>query len=415
MISSRNGRPRRDAAITCISLEEYQSRRSRLLKALGGAAGVVLAGEGNPPLLGRWRPDPAFYYLTGIDDEPGAAVLLDPSAENPKRRCTLFLRPLNPERERWDGYRQQVGTALRQSTGFQTVLRTDALPGALTAAARRCRELACLHGPAVYPAAVSPDLALFKQVADRVPGVRILDRTSLLPAMRAVKSAAEMSLIRRAIAATAAGYARVLKMIRPGLTERRIEHALEQTYREHGADALAFNSIVGAGLQSTVLHYSRNSGVLEEGALVLIDSGAQFGGYAADITRTFPVSGRFSPAQREVYEVVLRAQLAAIRAARPGARMHEVDEAARSVIDKAGYADAFIHGIGHQLGLEVHDATPDGPLRAGMVITIEPGVYLPDAKIGVRIEDDVLISRQGAQVLTAAVPKTVREIESAMS
>jgi len=387
----------------------------RVFAALEGAAGVVLAGEGSPPLLGQWRPDPAFYYLTGIADEPGAALLFDPSTENPKRRCTLFLRPLNPERERWDGYRQQIGTKLRRSTGFETVLRNDALPGALTVAARRCGKLACLHAHAVYPAPVSPDLALFKQVAERVPGVQIIDRSMVLPAMRAVKSPAELALIRRAVAATAAGYAQALKMIRPGVSELQVSRVLEHAYLENGADGLAYNSIVGGGLQSTVLHYSRNTEVLEAQTLVLIDSAAKVGGYAADVTRTFPVSGKFTPEQRDLYELVLKAQHAAIRAARVGARMYEVDDAARNVIDAAGYADAFIHGIGHQLGLEVHDATPDGPLKAGMVITIEPGVYLPELKMGVRIEDDILVTRRGPQVLTDMIPKTVREIEAAMA
>ena len=147
----------------------------------------------------------------------------------------------------------------------------------------------------------------------------------------------------------------------------------------------------------------------------MIDSAAAYGGYAADVTRTLPVSGRFTAEQREVYEVVLRAQLAAIKAAKPGAKVSDVDSAARNVIEKAGYGDAFIHSTGHPLGLEVHDVMPDGPYRPGMVITIEPGVYFPERKLGVRIEDDILITAGGNRNLTSGIPKTVAEVEAAMA
>jgi len=407
-------RTKQDVLKTGVLLEEYQLRRAAVLRQLKGAAGVVFAGEGSPPLLGRWRPESSFYYLTGLENEAGAAVLFDPTAESPKRRCVLFLRPLNPERERWDGYREQISAALKARTGFETIMRSEGLPAALTTSARRGKRLACLHPFSVYPAEVSPDLAAFKKVAERVAGVNLEDRTDLLASLRAVKSATELRLIRRAITMTAAGYSAAMKVIRPGATEDQVGQAIERTYRAEGARGPAFNSIIGSGLSSTVLHYMDNSGVLQKGDLLVIDSGAECSGYAADVTRTFPVSGRFTPEQREVYEAVLRAQRAAIRAARVGTTMSTVDEAARQVLEKAGYGDAFIHGIGHQLGIQVHDITPDGPLKAGMVVTIEPGVYFPERKMGVRIEDDVLIKRQGNEVLTAAIPRTVKEVEAAL-
>jgi Xaa-Pro aminopeptidase len=172
---------------------------------------------------------------------------------------------------------------------------------------------------------------------------------------------------------------------------------------------------VGSGINGTVLHYMDNSQPLGDGELLVIDSGAMLGDYAADVTRTYPVSGKFTAEQREVYEVVLQSQLAAIRAAKPGASMVDVGAAARAVIEKAGYGDAFIHGIGHQLGMEVHDVTPDGPLKPGMVVTVEPGIYLPGRKMGIRIEDDVLITAKGNQNLTLAIPKTVAEVEAALA
>jgi Xaa-Pro aminopeptidase len=397
-----------------IPLSEYAARRQKLFKLLNGAAGVVFAGAGAPPLLGKWQPDQNFFYLTGIENEPGSAVLFDPSAVDPKQRIVLFLRPLNLEQERWDGYRQQIGPELKKQTGFDAVNRSDALPARITAAARRGRRLCCLHPFAVYPAEVSPDLAAFRKVAERVPGVSIEDGTQLLPKMRSVKSAAELKLMQKAIAATAAGYKAAMKMIRPGISEAQVAQALEDTYRAHGATALAYNSIVGAGLNGTVLHYMSNDQTIQDRDLLVIDSGAAYQGYASDVTRTLPASGRFTADQREAYEAVLKSQLAAIKAVRPGTNMFEVDAAARNVLDKAGLGHAFIHGVGHQLGIEVHDVTPDGALQAGMVVTIEPGVYLPDRKLGVRIEDDILVTRRGNQNLTAAIPKTVREIESRM-
>jgi Xaa-Pro aminopeptidase len=389
------------------------ARRDAVLRRLKGAAGVVLAGEGSPPLLGRWRPDFHFLYLTGLANEPGAAVLFDPTHENPDRRCVLILKPLDPETDRWDGYRDPIGSGLRGRTGFGTVQRSRWLPHLLTAAARRGKRLACLHPFAVYPAPVSPDLALFRQIAERVPGVAIEDRTGLLPSMRAVKSPAELALMRRAAAATADGFAAALRMIRPGVNEGAVAEALETAFRA-GGDGAAYNSIVGSGMNGTVLHYMDNSGPARAGDLLVIDAGASYAGYAADVTRTVPVSGRFTPEQREAYDLVLRAQAAAIKAARPGATLSDVDAAARAVIDKAGQGDAFIHGTGHPLGIEVHDVTPDGPLRAGMVITVEPGVYFPDRKMGVRIEDDILITPSGPKNLTAAIPKTVEAVEAAM-
>ncbi len=397
-----------------IPLSEYVARRERVLRGLKGAVGMVLAGEGAPPLLGKWRPDFNFLYLTGLENESGAAVLFDPTAENPKRRCILLLRPLNPEAERWDGYRQEISESLRRRLGFQAVMRANTLPMLLAQAVRRAKRLACLHPFAAHTDSISPDLTIFRKVCERVPGAGIEDQTDLLPSLRAIKSRAELVLMKRAILATAAGYDAAVRVIRPGVTEMAVQQTMENVYREHGAIGPAYNSIVGAGLSGTVLHYMDNSGVGAPGELMVIDSGAEYAGYAADVTRTFPVSGRFTREQREIYNIVLRAQLAAIRAVRPGARMHRVDQAARDVIERAGYGDAYMHGIGHQLGMEVHDVTPDGPLKAGMIITIEPGIYLPEKKMGIRIEDEVVVTSTGCRDLTAMIPKTVEEIEAAM-
>jgi Xaa-Pro aminopeptidase len=397
-----------------ITTSEYAARRARVLESLDGAAGIVFAGEGSPPLLGRWSANSHFRYLTGLTAEPGAAVLFDPSADDPARRIVLFLASRDPEREHWDGAREPLSAALRERTGFGHIARAGGIAAALTAAAKRTKRLACLHPFSVYPSPVSPDLAAFRQILERVPGVAIEDLTALLPSLRAVKSPAERALMERAAQATGEGYAAALRTIGPGVDERTVAEVLEVAYRKHGGEH-AYNPIVGGGINATVLHYMENGAPLAEGALVLIDSGAAIAGYAADVTRTFPVSGCFSDDQRALYELVLAAEEAAISVVRAGVRWFDVDRAARAVFEAAGYPDAYTYMVGHPLGLDVHEAAPDTVLRAGMVITIEPGIYLPDKALGIRIEDDLFVTESGSENLTAAIPKTVAQIETAMA
>ncbi len=395
-----------------IPIAEYRARRGRIGAALGKGVGIVLAGEASAH---GFRPDPNFAYLTGLTGEAGAAVLFDPSNPDPRRRSILFLRPLNPELEVWDGYRDPISAALRERCGFDTVMRTTALPRMLTQAVRLCKRAALLHPLGVFDAPVSPDLALLRRVMERVPGVGVEDHSELLPSLRAIKSKSEVAIMRLAIGITSAGYDAALRVIRPGAPERAVQRALERTWQDHGADGPAYESIVGAGINGTVLHYKDNSGTLRDGDLLVIDAGCSYAGYASDITRTYPVNGRFTERQREVYDLVLEAQLAAIRAVRPGVWIHEVDEAARKVFRRAGLEDKYLHGIGHQLGLETHDASPARKLEPGMVITIEPGLYLPEERTGIRIEDDVLVTPRGGQVLSPQIVKTAKDVERAMA
>ncbi len=399
-----------------ITVWEYRERRDRVLRALEGAAAVVFAGTetSSDSARGRWKTDRSFWYLSGLDHESGAAIGFDPSAEDPNRRITLFLRPRDLEEERWDGERDSLDSALKAKTGFNSILRTTYLPFRITDAARRTKRLACLHPFAPYTAAVSSDLEVFKRIAERIPGVAIEDRTQVMPAMRAIKSPAEVALIKRAVATTAAGFDSALRFIRPGVTEQEIADTLAAGFRTLGGET-AFEPIVGAGANGTVLHYVDLDQVVDEGDLIVVDCGASCAGYASDVTRTVPASGVFTPDQRELYEIVLEANEAAMETARPGATITDVHNAALKVIAKAGYEDYFIHRACHQLGIEVHDVTPDGPLAPEMVLTIEPGIYLPERGMGVRIEDDILLTETGNVNLTAAIPKTVEAIEAAMA
>jgi len=398
-----------------IPIREYRSRRQAVLKALDGAAGLVLAGSGAPPLRGEWFPNFDFKYLTGIGDEPGAAVLFDPSNPDPDKRITLLLKPVNPEANVWDGYRPTIGESLREQTGFGSIQRVNRLPSLLLHAAKHTKRLACLHPLSPHTGPVSPDLEIFQKLAQRVPGCTIEDRSELLTTMRMVKSAPELKHIRAAVRATKTGIDRVMDALEPGVAERDLHNELIAGFASEGAKTPAFNPIVGSGVRSTILHYKDNDHVALDGDLLVLDSGAEINGYAADITRTLPVSGVFTPRQREIYEIVLKAQRAAIRAVKPGTTMVKVDQAARKVIRDAGYADAFMHGTGHHLGLETHDPGTITPLKPGMVVTIEPGIYLPDEEIGVRIEDDILVTKDGSKNLSSAIPKSVKDIESRLS
>jgi Xaa-Pro aminopeptidase len=397
-----------------ITLDEYAARRNKVLAALKKSVGVIVAGDDDAHGEGAYRPHPHFEYLTGVTDEPGAVLLLDPANPVPARRQVLFLRPLDPEEEKWDGYRLEIGAKLRETVGIKAVFRLGHLPRVLTAAATRSKSLACLHPLAAYDQPVSPDLDLFNKIAERVPGVSIEDQTEVLAKLRAVKSRDEVKMIQHSIDITRIGFETVLRAITPGMNEFDVQETLEHAYKVNGARGMAFDTIAGSGVNTTVLHYEANDQTIDDGDLVLIDSGAAVGGYRADITRTVPANGSFTKRQREIYELVLKAEEAAIKACRPGRTLAQIDQVARKIITDAGYGDAFIHSIGHHLGLETHDITPDEPLRAGAVITIEPGIYLPEEKIGVRIEDDILITSKGCRNLSKEIPKSVSAIEKLM-
>ncbi|MGA1225181.1 MAG: aminopeptidase P N-terminal domain-containing protein [Phycisphaerales bacterium] len=404
------------ASLHELPLSEYAARREHVLRTLKDSVGLVFAGDMAPSLHDGFRAHPHFQYLTGVTDEPGAVLLLDPLNPVAARRTILFLKPLDPEIEKWDGFREEISSKLKARYGVATIMRTNALARWLLEAAKRAKRFALLHPFAAHTAPVSPDLDIFRKSAERIPGSSFVDHTQLLAVMRAAKSKAELALMQRAADITAKGYEAALAGIRPGVTEFDVQEMLEHGYRTNGARKAAYHTISGGAFNATVLHYHGNREMLHDGDVILIDSGAEYMGYACDVTRTFPVNGKFTPRQREIYGIVLEAQLAAIAATRAGTTFGAIDKAARDVITKAGYGDAYFHGTGHHLGLEVHDITPEGPIPENAVITIEPGIYLPGENFGVRIEDDILVTKKAGGVnLTASIPKTIAEIERAMA
>jgi len=223
-------------------------------------------------------------------------------------------------------------------------------------------------------------------------------------------------LMRKAMAATARGHIAAMKQVRPGMTERQLKAILEEGFRAGGGEGLAYDSIVATGRNAASLHYTGGSGVIGEKDLILIDAAASVGGYACDVTRTFPASGRFTDEQRASYELVLAAQAAAVARLKAGVYYEDLVETAKDVFRKAGRVDDFTHGLGHLVGLDVHDVGDmSKPLPAGAVITVEPGLYVQSANYGIRIEDLYLITPTGSQRLSEGVPRSIAEIEAAMA
>lgn len=402
------------APYTPIAIDEYKKRRQKVGRLLKDRVGLVFAGEHSASLRGDWEPSVEFYYLTGIADEPGAVLLLDPNHPSPRRREVLMFRSRDPEDEAWHGIREGLSPHLRDRLGVGTVFRTNRLNWLLTESASRAGRLATLHEPKPAPAGVNQDLAAFRLAAERVPGVSIEAAWREFYQLIAAKSPAERRLIQGAVDATMAGVRAAAKEMKPGASEGAVIRSLQATFAEHGGEGNAFNPIAGSGVNATVLHYGANNRTMEDGDMLVLDSGTKMGGYCADITRTFPVNGKFSSTQADAYELVLKAMKASIKACAPGTWMHDVDAAAREIIDKAGYGHAFYHGIGHHLGISVHDVDPKTPLAKDAIVTIEPGLYLPEENIGIRIEDDVHVTANGPKNMSSKLPVDRKGVEALM-
>lgn len=388
----------------------YKARRDKLAKELGGGV-AVLYSRGEEDRDG-FRQDSDFHYLTGVD-EPGAVLVLSPEERLYKE--TLFLKPRNPEDERWTGERPALGQALRTLTGFEKIMRTTYLEGRVARLAQSARTLYAIHQPGSLEGSGPPERDLYNKVGSRVYEVSTKNRADLLPAMRSVKEPRELELMEKAIAATLAAHRQAAKAIKPGVSENWVEALIALEFKKAGSVRPAFSSIVGSGPNSTILHYPEHDRAIAEGSLVVVDIGAEYGRYAADVTRTYPADGKFSPEQRKVYETVLKAQEAALAMVKPGVYYEDLHRKAEEVIAEAGYGDYFIHGLGHFVGLDVHDAgLYSKPLKEGMVLTLEPGIYIPEKSLGVRIEDEILITSDGARLLTGSLPRDPDSIEKMM-
>lgn len=385
----------------------FQARREALLDSLVEGT-AILYSDGEDGETG-YISNTDFWYLTGLN-EPGAVLVLSP---NEKERQVLLLAPRDPDVERWKGLRPAITDSMTERLGYDRVRRAPYLGRLLR---DRVKHSPIFHyiGPVVnYTAPVPKELETYRKIADRVPGTKIRNGSRFLESMRMIKSSTEIDKIREAIDVTHYGLSRLIARMRPGVTEFELDGVLEAAFKERGAQFMGFGPIVGSGMQSTVLHYRAKTKMVEEGELLLLDVGAQWDHYSADISRTFPVDGQFTDRQGEIYDIVYRAQQAAIAAVRPGATIREVHDIARGIIADHGYGDHYLHGTSHHLGLLVHDVADYAvPLKPGMVITVEPGIYIEDEEIGVRIEDDVLVTDNGREVLSGDIPSERKDVES---
>jgi Xaa-Pro aminopeptidase len=410
--------------------EEYRARRTKL-RAMVDAPIVIFGYTGHEDAseVAVFFQETHFYYLTG-HDQPGAALLLIPDRSGDKADGTreiLYLPARDPSQEIWDGPKNGPSDqGIAEKTGFQAVEPLDKLKVDLAKLATEYKTFYTLMPPEHeegYPH-LTESVATIRAA---IPHAILKDIAPQLDAMRQVKSPGELTLIQKAIDISIDAHFDAMRTMRPGLFEYQIAARMKEIHEWGGCEREAYAPIVGAGFNSTVLHYSALDDQIKDGDVVVIDVGGEYGGYAADITRTLPADGKFTPRQREIYDIVLGAQNAAIAAVKPGAVLYGGKESLQQIVkdyinthghDKEGrpLGRYYPHGVSHHLGLDVHDpGDRNRPLEPGMVVTVEPGIYIPEENLGVRIEDDVLVTKDGYKLLTARLPRTTGEIEKIMA
>jgi len=386
-------------AAAAFAPERLRARRRALVEALPEGAVVVVATPAGNDTSWRVFPDPDFLYLSGQRDL-GLSLLLTAGED------VLFAPAADRHDALWNGERLTVGSPRAAASGFAAVVDRSEREARLRAA--------LADGGTLYLAGATDLEAL--GLDDDLPRERVASARPRLAGLRQVKDDAEVALLQFAVDVTTAALTEACRSIRPGQREYEAEAVIEHVFARYGAQRPGFASIVGAGPNSCVLHYNANRGPMAAGDLVVMDVGAEVFGYTADVTRTVPVAGTFTPRQREVYEAVLAAQGAAIAAVKPGVTLRDVHRAARRSIEEAGFGAHFPHSTSHWLGLEVHDVGHyRRALAPGMVLTIEPGIYIAAEEIGVRIEDDVVVTADGCRVLSDGVPRDPAAIEALMT
>lgn len=417
----------------------YAARRAKLAAQVDGP--VILWG-----LTGReefsmsviFAQEDNFYYLTGHNEE-GAGLIILPAAKSgaapdgwDSAREILFLPVKNPKKEKWNGVRlAPTDAGIESLTGFAKVLPFEEMRATVERLAKTYSNFYTVlpyeQELGGYPH--EKDVVEWLKLA--APQANLKDIRKTVGVMRTVKSAGELAFLQRAIDLSVDSHLEAMKMMRPGIYEYQIGAKMVEVHAMGGSESEGYAPIVGAGPNSTALHYDQLSRKIQDGDIVVIDVGAQYSGYSADITRTIPANGKFTPRQREIYEIVLGAQNAAIAALKPGVDFCREEKGGVKSVYKIAYdyinthgkdlhgqplGQYFIHGLGHNIGLNVHDPGEYcKPFEAGMVVTIEPGIYIPEENLGVRIEDDFLITETGNKFLSEKLPRNVDEIEKIMA
>jgi len=414
-----------------VPVERLAARRAALFDRIGTGIAVVRSGnlrsiERDYPQDSDYREDNDFFYLTGLEAPGGWLVLI--GRKNAPDSAILYLPQREPGSERWNGPTLGPGPEASRLSGVVDVRPSSEAESQIERTVLGQRSAARKGALYLKRGARQADSPFARRLvfgggAGGGP-VPIRDLEAELAALRQIKDEDEIQRLRRAIAITGDAIREAMREARPGMYEYELEGRVEYGFRRRGAERLGFPSIVGSGPNGTTLHYDENRRQTRPGELVVMDVGAEHGYYSADVTRTIPISGRFDGRQRELYELVLGAQQAAMDSVRPGTDLATLNRVARDYMRRhsgklcgeSGCERYFIHGLSHWLGMDVHDVGAySRRLEPGMVFTIEPGIYIPAESLGIRIEDDVLVTPEGAEMLSSGVPRTVEEVERAMA
>ncbi len=418
----------------------YAERRAKLAAQVDGP--VILWGftgreESSQTYI--FEQEENFYYLTGHNEEGAGLIILPPSNDKnglqdsdwwgPTRE-SLFLPPKNSAKEKWNGIRMSPSDpGIQARTGFSNVESFEQMRAAVERLGKFAPNIYTILPYEKELGGYPHEKAVVEWLQLAAPQAKLKDIRVQIGALRQVKSPGEIAFLKQAVDLSLDAHLEAMKMMRPGLYEYQIAAKMVEIHAMGGSEAEGYAPIVGAGPNSTALHYDRLSRKIEDGDIVVLDVAAQYSGYSADITRTLPANGKFTPRQREIYSIVLGAQNVALAAIRPGAhffckgKKDGLMNIAYDFINSHGkdregkpLGQYFIHGLGHDIGLNVHDPGEYcGPLQPGMIVTIEPGIYIPEEQLGVRIEDDVLITESGYKLLSVRLPRDPDEIEKIMA
>ena len=416
-------------------LAVFHERRARLVRETGGDGVIVVFGYRDADMAASvttFHQNENFYYLTGWN-QPEAMMLLVPKAPKPGatlelEREVLFIPAHDFREEKWTGPKLGPDDAEASArSGFPTLKATSLFQSELLEALKNFPKIYTELTPQPESGEDYFQAEVVSKLRKMAPLANFADVRPYVERQRAVKSPGEIALIQKAADASIEGHLAAMKTVRPGVWEYETAARMEYEFRRRGCEWPAYPPIVGSGFFSTVLHYDADDQQMKDGDVVVMDVAGSYSGYASDITRTLPVNGHFTPRQREIYEIVLGAQNAAMAAAKPGMILRQgknsLHDIAYAYINTHGkdlngnpLGQYFIHGLGHSVGLNVHDPMNyNQPLEPGMVVTMEPGIYIPEERIGVRIEDDILITKDGYELLTRRLPRTVEEIEKLMA
>ncbi|MCL2855644.1 MAG: aminopeptidase P family protein [Defluviitaleaceae bacterium] len=425
-----------------IDKEFYVGNRKKFADLMENGSAFVICSGAAPVMRGDrfydYSPQRNFLYLTGID-KPGLALMITKNIKGDVI-SRIYLQRYDEVAAKWGGA-PLLPEKAKELSGIEHTAYIDELElegdgrtlGIATAFVRgRAKTLYLDLENRSLTAANTPELDLAKRVREKFPAVTIVDAHPILGGLRLVKEAAEIPMLQKAVDVTGEGFLALLDNAKPGMAEYELEAHLDYVFRKNNCRK-GFSVIMAAGINGTVLHYHDNNCKIEDGDLVLVDYGADFGWYSADITRTFPINGKFTDRQKQLYNIVLEAGKRVIAMIKPGVKFSALNEAVKDyyaeelakiglIKEKEEVGKYYYHGVSHMLGLEVHDVgagstSTDGELMIvpGMYITVEPGLYVADEKIGIRIEDDVLVTADGNMVLSKNIIKEVDEIESYMA